>query len=70
MKVSSRDDTLTTGAVSKLVGIGQRTICRLIDEGLLVGWKIPGSQHRRVAFRDLEVFAAKYGIPLSQGQMK
>lgn len=60
----TRDEILTTGAVSKIIGMSQRTVCRLIDDGWLSGWKVPGSSHRRVARRDLEAFMSEHGIPM------
>jgi len=60
----SRSDILTTGQVSKLIGMANRTVCRMIDTGLLKGWVIPGSNHRRVALVDLEEFMKEHGIPV------
>ena len=63
-------DILTTSQVSRTIGMSVRTVCRLIDSGMLRGWAIPGSKHRRVARADLESFMADHGIPISEAKSK
>ncbi len=58
----TNDDILTTGKVARSIGMSVRTVCRLIDTGFLKGWRIPGSEHRRVSRDDLEEFMRLHGI--------
>ncbi len=53
-----------TGEIAKMLGFAPRTIAKWVDSGLLPGFKIPGSTHRRVVHEDLVKFVFKYGIPL------
>jgi hypothetical protein len=38
----------TTGDIGKLFCLAPRTVAKLIDKGVIPGWKIPSSQDRRV----------------------
>jgi excisionase family DNA binding protein len=38
----------TTGDLSKLFGIGQHTVDKLLDKGDLRFWRVPNSKHRRI----------------------
>jgi two-component system, OmpR family, response regulator VicR len=57
------NDLLTTGQVAAITGLGQNTVIRLIDRGVLRGFRIPGGRARRVARRELEEFMRANGIP-------
>jgi two-component system OmpR family response regulator len=54
---------LTTGDCSRITGLSQQTIIRAIDKGLLVGFRVPGSKHRRVTKESLKSFAELNGMP-------
>ena len=54
---------LTTGEAALLSGVSQQTVIRWLDDGLLPGWKIPGSSHRRVHREVLKQFCHDHGIP-------
>jgi excisionase family DNA binding protein len=56
-------DVMTTGDVARFLGVGQQTVIRWINNGMLIGWLIPGSSHRRVYRSDLMEFMEKNGIP-------
>jgi hypothetical protein len=43
-----RAEQYTAGEVAILYGVSHRTACRMIDEGALAGFKVPGSKERRV----------------------
>ncbi len=60
---------LSVGQVSRELGIAPRTVARLIDEGILPGWRIPGMLDRRVSRSDLEVFARRNGIQLEPDRL-
>lgn len=50
------ENVLTTGEAARIAGISLNSIIRCIDRGLLPGFKVPGSTHRRVRKDDLERF--------------
>ncbi len=54
---------LTVGAVAKLLGVAPRTVAKLIDDNKLVGFKLPGSAHRKIARADLVKFAVENNLP-------
>lgn len=55
---------LTTGQVAALLGVAARTAAKWIDAGQLRGYRIPGSQDRRVRREDLLGFARQHGMLL------
>ena len=54
---------LTTGEVAKICQVSARTVCNWIDNGLLVGFLLPGTKHRRVPKAVLVQFMRDKGIP-------
>jgi len=55
-------DYLTTGQVAKLMGLSQRGICCLCDDGRLPATKVPGRGHdRRIHQADLAEFCVRHG---------
>jgi excisionase family DNA binding protein len=59
------DKVYTTGQVARLCGVAPRTAGKWIDSGALPGYRIPGSQDRRVPRANLLRFMAKHGFPSS-----
>ena len=55
---------LTTGDVSRATGLSIQKIGQLIDAGILKGFKIPGSTHRRICRDEFEKFCKQYNIPV------
>ena len=53
---------LGTGKIAKLFGVAPRTVAKWIDKELLVGTRIPGSKHRRVALSEVIRFAEKHNM--------
>lgn len=47
-EVIARCEQFTTGQVAKICGVAPRTVSKWFDSGKLRGWRIPGSQDRRV----------------------
>ncbi len=47
---------LTTGDVAKRLGVAMRTVSKWIDEGRLIGIRLPGSRERRVHPSAMEAF--------------
>jgi excisionase family DNA binding protein len=55
---------LTTGQCAKYCQVCTRTIHNWVDTGLLKGFKIPGSNHRRIPQENLVALMEKHGIPI------
>src|SRR6185295_9293124 len=56
---------LTSGQVAKICDLSPKKINTLIDTGMLPGFKIPGSGHRRICRKELLRFMQTNGYPLS-----
>lgn len=54
--------TMTTGEVAKICCVASRTVCSWIDRGLLKGFRVPGTSHRRVLRSDLISFMQANGM--------
>jgi excisionase family DNA binding protein len=61
-------DALTAGNVAEIVRVAPRTVSKWIDSGLLRGYRLPGSQDRRVLAKDLKAFMEARGMPVELGQ--
>ena len=59
---------LTTGDVAKRLGVAMRTVSKWIDEGRLVGIKLPGSRERRVHPSAMEAFEREWGFDRARGK--
>ena len=53
----------TTTEAAKALGFSNRTITRCVDSGILPGFRIPGSTHRRIPEDSLWTFIAKNDLP-------
>lgn len=47
-KTIEKKDQYTAGDIAVLYGVAHRTACKMIDSGVLSGFKVPGGQERRV----------------------
>jgi hypothetical protein len=54
---------LTTFGCAELCGVSQQTVIRCFDDGLLKGFRVPGSRDRRIPRASLRVFMISNGIP-------
>ena len=45
---------LTTTEAARILGCSANTVRRLIDTGVLNGYRLPGSKHRRVSAAEVE----------------
>ncbi len=59
-------DRILIKEICAVAGVSTRTVTMWIDKGLLKGFRVPGSKHRRVLRTDWVAFANQYGIPLTQ----
>lgn len=54
----------TTGQVAKICKVAPRTVNKWFDSGRLKGYRIPGSQDRRIPREYLIKFLKEHGMPL------
>jgi excisionase family DNA binding protein len=54
----------STTEVAKICGLSRRFIAKCVDSGKLKGYKIPGSNIRRIPRDRLIEFLKKYKMPL------
>jgi len=55
---------LTTGQCATLCCVSPRTVTMWFDSGRLKGFRIPGSQDRRIPKENLAEFMAQHGMPV------
>ena len=63
MRINYRGELFTTGDVASNTGCSIKTVRRWIDNGMLIGYRIPNSKERRVTRHELERFIVKYNLP-------
>ena len=56
----------TTGQVAKICKVAPRTVSKWFDSGRLTGYRIPGSQDRRIPREYLIKFLKEHGMPLGE----
>ena len=56
----------TTGQVAKICKVAPRTVSKWFDSGRLRGYRIPGSQDRRIPRDNLIRFLKEHGMPLAE----
>ena len=56
----------TTGQVAKICKVAPRTVSKWFDSGRLKGYRIPGSQDRRIPRENLIKFLKEHGMPLGE----
>lgn len=56
----------TTGQVAKICKVAPRTVSKWFDSGRLRGYRIPGSQDRRIPRENLIRFLKEHGMPLGE----
>jgi len=54
----------TTGQVAKICKVAPRTVSKWFDSGRLRGYRVPGSQNRRIPREYLIKFLKEHGMPL------
>jgi hypothetical protein len=55
---------LTTGDVSKILGISRSTAARFFDQGILTGWEEPVTGWRVIDLESVTALAEKSGVEL------
>lgn len=56
----------TTGQVAKICNVTLRIVNKWFDSGRLLGYRIPGSQDRRIPLEYLIRFLKEHGMPLGE----
>lgn len=56
----------TTGQVAKICKVAPRTVSKWFDSGRLRGYRIPGSQDRRIPREQLIKFLKEHNMPLGE----
>ena len=56
----------TTGQIAKICKVAPRTVSKWFDSGRLRGYRIPGSQDRRIPREHLINFLKEHGMPLGE----
>jgi len=56
----------TTGEVARICKVASRTVSKGFDSGRLRGYRIPGSQDRRIPRDELVKFLKRHGMPLGE----
>lgn len=54
----------TTGEIAEILGLNINTVIKWFDSGMLKGFRLPGSNERRVPFEALKDFMRTYNLPL------
>lgn len=63
--MKSHKDVFTTGDIAKICRVAPRTVSKWYNSGLLKGYRIPGSQDRRIPKSDLLDFLRAHDMPLA-----
>ena len=63
---AARRKVLTTGLIAKHCNVAPRTVSKWIDSGRLKGYRIPGSDDRRVTREEFVRFLVAGGMPLGE----
>ncbi len=66
MSNSKEANIFTTGQVAKICQVAPRTVTKWFDSGQLKGYRIPGSQDRRIPHKSLVTFLTDNGMPLGE----
>ena len=56
---------LTTGDVAEICNVASRTVHKWFDNGLLAGYRIPGSRDRRIPIGELKRFMEEHHMPMT-----
>lgn len=68
--VSVMQTVFTTGQVAKICRAAPRTVTTWFDSGRLKGYRIPGSQDRRIPRDSLIAFLKEHGMPVPEELQK
>lgn len=60
------NESLSTGQIAEYCGVHLRTVIRWIDQGYLVGYKLPGRGNNRVLKQEFINFLRKQNMPIPE----
>lgn len=60
------NSVITTGVAARMVGLSIQTVIRMVDDGSVRGFRVPGSTHRRILLSSLREYCERHGIPLRE----
>ena len=60
---------LTTTEAARMLHVCPQTIGRMMDSGELIGYRLPGSTHRRFTLASVRACAVRHGIPIEKGEI-
>ena len=60
---------LSVGEIANIVGVASRTVTKWVDSGELPGYRLPGSNHRRIQSAAFLAFAKKHQLPIDLDQV-
>ena len=63
-------NVFTTGEVAKICNVASRTVTKWFDNGLIKGYRIPGSRDRRIPVNELCKFMKEHGMPAPESLFK
>jgi len=66
MPIASPTTDLTSGQAARYLHVSIRTVCKWMDTGMLKGYRIPGSDHRRFIRAEVAEFCKTNEIPVHQ----
>ncbi len=55
---------LTTTQVARICGVGNKSVIDWIDGGMMAGYRLPGSTHRRVPREAVVEFLNEHNLPV------
>lgn len=56
-------DHLSASQAARMCYVSNNTVIKWIDSGMLPGFRVPGSRHRRVTRESLRRFMEAHGVP-------
>lgn len=54
---------ISNNQAKRLLQVSPRTVCKLFDTGVLRGFRVPGSTHRRIELESVLEIMASHGYP-------
>lgn len=63
-------NVLTTGNVARICNVALSTVIRWFDKGLLKGFRVPGSKHRRILPEELIKFLKEHNMPYDKAVLE
>ena len=59
-----RRNVFTTSEVANICQVSTRVVTKWFDNGMLKGFRLPGSKHRRFTYEDINTFMSDEEMPV------